>query len=138
MERGLEPVEGYSTIAFDMASENREAEYRYRTIRTMGSYVKYLQFSMVGSECMSIVLLANLLESLREYSSGYRQYLPVQHLGACGLNTAGDEKPAKPQAVASIRLSDIFASSDNVVIGNTAGIWAQADFQNILDWNQNR
>ena len=49
------------------------------------------------------------------------------------INTAGDEKPAEPQASASVSLADHFTGND-VVVGYTSGTWSQADYHDIFDW----
>jgi len=49
------------------------------------------------------------------------------------INPTGDEKPAEAQVVVPFELSTIFQGND-VVVGYTAGTWAQADYQDILDW----
>eukprot|EP00977_Amphora_coffeiformis_P014524 scaffold4079_cov167-Amphora_coffeaeformis.AAC.20 len=49
------------------------------------------------------------------------------------INTNGNTKPEEPQATATVNLSEHF-EGNGVVVGYTAGTWAQADYQDILDW----
>ena len=49
------------------------------------------------------------------------------------VNTTGSTKPLEPQAQSLLSLREFFDGND-VVVGYTAGTWAQADYQDILDW----
>ena len=49
------------------------------------------------------------------------------------INPSNNTKPDIPNAVATVDLNDFFVGNE-VVVGYTAGTWAQADYQDILDW----